>query len=57
MMGPANFEEIFSDFQEVSGVKLPFHKITHADGKKYAETKILELSINVPVDENLFIKK
>jgi len=57
MMGPANFEEIFSDFQEVSGVKLPFYKITHTDGKKYAETKISELSINVPLDENLFIKK
>jgi hypothetical protein len=57
MMGPADFVKIFSDFHDISGVKFPFYKVTQADGKKYAETKILELSINVPVDEDLFIKK
>lgn len=57
MMGPTNNEEIFSDFREVSGVKLPFNKVTNADGKKYTETKVLEININTPVDENLFIKK
>ena len=57
MMGPTNNDEIFSDFREVSGVKLPFHKVTNADGKKYTETRVLEININTPVDENLFIKK
>ena len=57
MTGPADFEEIFSDFREVSGVKLPFHKVTQVDGKKYAETEVLELNINLPVDDSLFIKK
>ncbi len=57
MMGPTSIEEFFSDFRDVAGVKLPFHKVTNADGKKYAETKVLEININTPVDENLFIKK
>jgi zinc protease len=57
MMGPADFVEIFSDFHDVSGVKLPFHKVTEADGKKYAETSVLELNVNAPVDDSLFIRK
>ncbi len=57
MMGPTSFEEFFSDFRQVAGVKLPYQKVTNVDGKKYAETKTTEMNINTPVDENLFIKK
>jgi zinc protease len=56
-MGPSNFEEVLSDFRDVSGVKLPFDQAINVDGKKYAETKILEMKFNAPVDPNLFIKK
>jgi predicted Zn-dependent peptidase len=57
MMGPTNFEDFFSDFREVAGVKFPFQKVTNVDGKKYAETKTTEININIPIDDNLFIKK
>lgn len=57
MMGPSNFEEVLSDFREVSGVKLPFDQVINVEGKKYAETKVLEMNLNAKVDPNLFIKK
>ena len=57
MMGPSNFEEVLSDFREVSGVKLPFDRVINVEGKKYAETKVLEMNLNAKVDPNLFIKK
>lgn len=57
MMGPSNFEEVLSDFREVSGVKLPFDQVINVEGKKYAETKVLEINLNAPVDPGLFIKK
>jgi len=57
MMGPSNFEEVLSDFREISGVKLPFDQVINVEGKKYAETKVLEMNLNAKVDPNLFIKK
>jgi zinc protease len=57
MTGPATMEEILSDFRDVSGIKLPFHQLTNADGQKFAESKILEVNVNPEVDLNLFIKK
>ncbi|MDP2961026.1 MAG: hypothetical protein Q8N71_06340, partial [candidate division Zixibacteria bacterium] len=57
MTGPATMEEIFSDFRDVSGVKLPFHQLTNSDGQKFAESKVLEVNINPEVDPNLFVKK
>jgi predicted Zn-dependent peptidase/outer membrane lipoprotein-sorting protein len=57
MMGPSNFEEVLSDFKDVSGVKLPFDQVINVEGKKYAETKILEMNLNASVDPDLFIKK
>ena len=57
MMGPSDFEEVLSDFRDVSGVKLPFDQVINVEGKKYAETKVLEMNLNAKVDPNLFIKK
>ena len=57
MTGPATMEEVFSDFRDVSGVKLPFHQLTNSDGQKFAESKVLEVNVNPEVDPNLFIKK
>ncbi|HVP36385.1 MAG TPA: insulinase family protein [Terriglobales bacterium] len=57
MMGPSDFEEIMSDFREVSGVKLPFDQVINMEGKKYAETKTLEMNFNTAVDPSMFIKK
>jgi zinc protease len=57
MMGPGNVEEILSDYQAVSGVKVPFSIQSFANGQKMAETKILELNFNTQIDPELFIKK
>ncbi len=58
MMGaPTNSEETFSDFREVSGVKLPFKSITTQDGKKAQEATATEIVINAAVDESLFVVK
>ncbi len=57
MMGPSNMEEIFSDFRDASGVKLPFMQVTNSEGKKFSETKIVEIKVNTQVDSAVFIKK
>jgi hypothetical protein len=57
MMGPGNVEEIFSDYREISGVKIPFSITSFANGQKMAETKILEVNLNTQIDPELFIKK
>jgi hypothetical protein len=31
--------------------------VINVEGKKYAETKVLEMNLNAKVDPNLFIKK
>ena len=56
MMGaPVSSEEVFSDFREVAGVKLPFKSVTNQDGKKAQETTVSEILINVAVDEGQFV--
>jgi predicted Zn-dependent peptidase len=55
MMGaPTASEEIFSDFREVAGVKLPFKAVTNQDGKKAQETIAKEIVINVEIPEGQF---
>jgi zinc protease len=57
MMGPGTVEEIFSDYREVSGMKIPFSITSFANGQKVADTKILEINFNTQIDPELFIKK
>lgn len=57
MMGPADTDEMFSDFREVLGVKLPFKSVTNQDGKKAQEATATEILINVAVDESQFAVK
>jgi hypothetical protein len=57
MMKPGTVKEIFSDYREVSEVKIPFSIISFANGQKVAETEILEFNFNTQIDPELFIKK
>jgi predicted Zn-dependent peptidase/outer membrane lipoprotein-sorting protein len=58
MMGaPVASEEMFSDYREVSGVKLPFKSVTNQDGKRAQEVTAAEININVEVDEGQFVVK
>ncbi|MBI3951210.1 MAG: insulinase family protein [Acidobacteria bacterium] len=54
--GPADTEEIYSDLRDVSGIKLPFHVVVNADGKKLLEAKLTEVKINTEIDLSLFQK-
>jgi len=54
MTGPATIEEIYSQYRQVSEVKIPFHTLINAAGKKYAEVKVMELKINTEVNPKLF---
>jgi zinc protease len=57
MMGPGTVEEIFSDYREISGVKIPFSITSFANGQKTTDTKISEINFNTQIDPELFIKK
>jgi len=57
MMGPATVEQTFSDYREISGVKVPFSITSFANQQKMAETKILEINFNTQIDPELFIKQ
>jgi len=55
--GPANVEEVYSDYRDVSGVKMPFKTVASQDGKKVSETTFKEMRVNGPVDRKWFDKK
>jgi predicted Zn-dependent peptidase len=55
--GPADLEEVYLDVHEVSGIKLPFHVVVNANGKKFLESKVTDVKINTDVDPSLFQKK
>ena len=58
MMGaPVASEEIFSEFREVAGIKLPFKSVTNQDGKKAQEVTASEILINVEIEESQFSVK
>ena len=47
IMGPpAEMEEVFSDYREVGGLKLPFKSVVNRAGKPFIEATILEWKIN-----------
>ena len=49
-------EGVFSDYREVSGVKVPFQTNSFQNGEPFMEIKYSELQVNAPVDEKLFQK-
>ncbi|MCP4706306.1 MAG: outer membrane lipoprotein-sorting protein [candidate division Zixibacteria bacterium] len=55
-MGPANLTEIYSDYKEVSGIKVPFKIVLNSDAGKVAEVIIDDYSTNLEIDEMIFIK-
>lgn len=53
---PAKLEEVFSDYHEVSGIKVPFALTTFADGQKFADGTVTDVQINATVDPSVFEK-
>lgn len=57
MMGPpAETDEIYSDYRDVSGVKIPFKVVTNQDGKPRTEMTLTEAKINPGVEDSAFKK-
>jgi len=53
---PGEIEEIYSDYREVSGVKLPFKTQVFQNGQKRAEQTTTELKINPGVPNSAYQK-
>lgn len=50
------FEEYYSDYREVMGVKIPYKSTTHVDGKKVLLTVIKKMECNRELKEGFFMK-
>ncbi len=53
----ATVEQLFSDWREIGGVRLPFQWTVMQDGKKYAEVKIQDYKLNSGLTEETLSKK
>lgn len=50
MGGMADFEEIYSDYREVSGIRMPFRIEVNQNGTRFLEATISEVKFNTGVD-------
>jgi len=53
----ATLEEIYSDYREVDGLKIPFHTIVKANGKKFIESSVVEAKFNLELAESFFVQE
>jgi hypothetical protein len=53
---PAETEEIYSDYREVEGLKIPFKAVVNQGGKKRAEQTTTEMKINPGLAEEAYKK-
>jgi zinc protease len=49
-------EAVYTDYREVSGIKIPFQTNVSQNGQPFVEIKYSDVQVNVPVDEGLFKK-
>ncbi len=53
----ATLEEIYADYHEVDGLKIPFHTVVKANGKKFIESTVVEAEFNLELGEQFFVKE
>lgn len=53
----ATLQEIYSDYREVDGIKIPFHIVVKANGRKFIESKVVEAELNVELGAEFFMKE
>ncbi|MCH7676722.1 hypothetical protein IH879_17515 [candidate division KSB1 bacterium] len=53
----ATLEEIYSDYHEVDGLKIPFHTVVKANGKKFIESNVVEVEFNLELREGFFMRE
>ena len=56
MLGPGNLTEIYSDYRDISGVKIPFVVRIESDGQKVAEASLTDYQINPNIPDGSFDK-
>lgn len=56
-VGLAMLEEIYSDYREVEGIKIPFHTEVRADGRKFIDSVVVDAKFNLEISEEFFLKK
>lgn len=54
MQGPADTDELLSDYRDVDGIKIPFKMESYADGKKQSQTTINSVKVNSGVKDDVF---
>lgn len=54
--GPIETEQRWSDYRMVDGRQFAFGTVTYRDGRKFMESNVEDLKVNVPVDDSLFAK-
>jgi predicted Zn-dependent peptidase/outer membrane lipoprotein-sorting protein len=52
--GPATIEEVFTDYREVDGIKMPFKTEAFANQKKASEQMVKEMKFNTVVSDDFF---
>ena len=53
----ATLEEIYSDYREVDGIKIPFHTVVKANGKKFIESSVVEVEFNLELGVEFFVRE
>ena len=56
MSGPADGETTFSDWRQVEGLSLPFHRVNKQNGEDSSTTQYTNIQLNPAVDAKLFAK-
>jgi len=56
MGAPGELEEVYDDYREVGGLKLPYHIVINQAGKKKIEEKVKEIKINPGVEDAAYKK-
>jgi zinc protease len=56
MGAPGEVEEVYSDYREISGLKIPFKVILNQNGKKLGEQTTTEVKINPGLKDEAFNK-
>src|SRR3990172_7650705 len=54
--GYTTFEEIYSDYRDVSGIKVPYNIIVRTNGRVFIESVVSDFKINSELGEDFFYK-
>jgi predicted Zn-dependent peptidase len=54
--GPVESEQHWSDYRAVDGRQFAFSTATYREGKKFMESNVGDVKVNVPADDALFVK-